>query len=138
MGLVRSRFGTSGLAGSFDLISCHDGRTRRRIQFIVVMEFDDFDIRQIRSDFCRELHHQDGTDGKVRRNEDAGLLFQCQGVEFIALVCCQARRTDDHVDAVFDAGLGVVEDDFRRREIDDDIRFDIVQGGAQVIADGQA
>ena len=68
----------------------------------------------------------------------AGLLFQCQGVEFIALVCRQARRTDDHVDTVFDAGLGVVEDDFRRREIDDDIRFDVVQGGAQVIADGQA
>ena len=76
MGLVRSRLYTSFFAGRIDLIGRHDGRAGRSVQFIVVMEFDDFDIRQIRSDFCRELHHQDSADGKVRGNEDARLLFQ--------------------------------------------------------------
>ena len=48
-------------------------------------------------------------------------------MEFMTLFSGQARRADDHIDTVFDAGLSVVEDDFRRGEIDDDIRFDVIE-----------
>ena len=103
-----------------------------------MVELDDFNVRQIGRDFRRQLHHQNGTDGKVRCNEDTGLLFQSQGMELMALFGRKSRRTDDHVDAVSYAGFSIFKNDGRRRKIDDDVRLNIVKGLGKIAFDGKA
>ena len=55
------------------------------IQLVVVMLFNDFHMGEIFSSFTGQLHHYYGTQGKVRRNEQGGIVGASQRIHLLQI-----------------------------------------------------
>ena len=99
------------------------GRARRRIKLVVMVQLDDLDVRHILRRLTAHEHHEDCADGEVRCKKDRRLLLQRQRFELRLFVRRHARRADDGRDPMLHGEHRVGKHDIRPREIHHDVRL---------------
>src|SRR6185437_12047241 len=107
-----------------------EGGAGRRVFFVGVMSFGDaeFVVWGGRGEFARDAEHGLDADGKIGSVEKADVLSLREGAH-VFKVRVPAGGSHDDAGSIREAGAQVVEDGFRRGEVDDGVETGEEWGG---------
>ena len=114
------------------------GRARWRIELLVVVELDDFDVRHVLRRLLAHDHHEHGANGEIRRNECRRVIRLGKLCDVCFLRVRQARRADDRRHMRCERGLDVFKHDIGPREINHDVRVHALECRLEVCLDRDA
>ena len=105
-----------------DHFRCLQCRAGGCVELVVMMQFDDLDMRHVLRRLTAHEHHEHGADREVRCEEDRRILLQGKSFELRPSVCRHARRADDRRNAILHGEHGIGKHGIGAREIHHDIR----------------